>query len=63
MITWIIVTSAIVFGLAFAAAWLFRPDLRERIERPKHGFEHNVRRYDQSFENSDDRRIDRRPSP
>jgi hypothetical protein len=61
MITWIIVTAAIVFGLAFAAAWLFRPDLREWIERPKHGFERNVRRYDQSFDNPDDG-SDRRPS-
>ena len=46
MITNIIVFSAIVFALAFFAAWLARPDLRAWIERPKYRFQANVQSYD-----------------
>ena len=46
MITNIIVFSAIVFALAFFAAWLARPDLRAWIERPKYRFQANVQNYD-----------------
>jgi hypothetical protein len=46
MITDIIVFSAIVFAIAFFAAWLARPDLRAWIERPKYRFQANVQNYD-----------------
>jgi hypothetical protein len=57
----IIVISAIVFGVVFSLAWLLRPTLRERIERPKHGFQASVRRYDQSFQDTADGEEDRNP--
>lgn len=45
--------EAIVFGsaalaLAFVIAWLLRPDLRAWLEQPKHRFQGDVRRYDES---------------
>ena len=46
MITDVIVFSAIVFAVAFFAAWLARPDLRAWIERPKYRFQANVQSYD-----------------
>jgi hypothetical protein len=46
VITDIIVLSAVVFALAFFAAWLVRPDLRAWIERPKYRFQANVQSYD-----------------
>ena len=46
MITDVIVFSAIVFAVAFFAAWLVRPDLRAWIERPKYRFQSNVQSYD-----------------
>ena len=43
-----IVLAAIVCAAVFVAAWLFRPDLRAWIERPKYRFQANVRSYDQA---------------
>jgi len=42
-----IVITCIVCAAVFLAAWLVRPDLRAWIERPKYGFQANVRSYDQ----------------
>jgi hypothetical protein len=42
----IIVGASVVLALAFAAAWLTRPDLRAFIERPKHQFRDDVLEYD-----------------
>jgi hypothetical protein len=47
MIADLIVIGAILFAVVFVAAWLVRPDLRTWIERPKHRFQADVRRYDQ----------------
>ena len=41
-----IVFTAAAATVAFVIAWLIRPDLRAWIERPKHRFQENVRRYD-----------------
>ncbi len=46
MIADIIVVAAVVFALAFLAAWLMRPDLRAWIERPKYRLQANVQSYD-----------------
>lgn len=46
MITDIIVYLSVGLAAAFVVAWALRPDLREWIERPKHLFLENVRRYD-----------------
>jgi len=44
--TGIIVVSVVALAAAFTVAWLVRPDLRDRIERPKHGFLASLERYD-----------------
>ncbi len=46
MITDIVVCVSIGLALVFSIAWALRPDFREWIERPKHLFLENVRRYD-----------------
>jgi hypothetical protein len=46
MITDLIVYLSLGMTVVFAVAWAMRPDLREWIERPKHLFLENVRRYD-----------------
>ena len=46
MITDVIVYLSVGFAMVFAGAWALRPDFREWIERPKHQFLENVRRYD-----------------
>ena len=48
----LVVAAALLLGLAFTAAWLLRPDLRERIERPKHRFHDDVRRYDRGLQDT-----------
>ena len=48
MITDIIVYLSCGFTVVFVAAWVLRPDLRARIERPKYLFLENVQRYDRS---------------
>lgn len=42
----LIVWLSIVFAVAFAAAWLIRPDLRAWLERPKYRFQAHVQDYD-----------------
>lgn len=46
MITDIVVDLSVGLAVVFAVAWAIRPDFREWIERPKHLFLENVRRYD-----------------
>lgn len=46
MITDLIVYLSLGFTVLFVIAWAVRPDLRAWIERPKHRFLENVRRYD-----------------
>jgi hypothetical protein len=48
MIVNLIVFLSILFALVFLVFWLFRPDLRAWIERPKYRFQANVRSYDQA---------------
>lgn len=48
MIAAVIVIGTLVLAVAFCLAWLIRPDVRARIERPKHGFHANVQAYDRS---------------
>ena len=43
----LIVGLALLFTLAFLAAWLLSPRLRAWVERPKYRFQADVRAYDQ----------------
>ncbi len=43
----VIVVLALLFTLAFLAAWLLSPRLRAWVERPKYRFQADVRAYDQ----------------
>ena len=43
----VIVGLALLFTLAFLAAWLISPRLRAWVERPKYRFQADVRAYDQ----------------
>lgn len=43
-----IVGLALVFTLAFLAAWVISPRLRAWIERPKFRFQQNARAYDRA---------------
>ena len=43
----VIVALALLFALAFVAAWLLSPRLRTWVERPKYRFQADVRAYDQ----------------
>ena len=43
----VIVALALLFTLAFLAAWLLSPRLRAWVERPKYRFQVDVRAYDQ----------------
>jgi len=47
--TGVVVAVTVVLAAAFVGVWLLRPDLRRRIERPKHEFEERVRRYDRGL--------------
>jgi len=46
MITDLVVYLSLGLTLGFVVAWALRPDLRAWVERPKHLFLQNVRRYD-----------------
>ena len=46
MITDVIVLLSLVLAAAFSVAWLMRPGLRARIEKPKYRFQENVKHYD-----------------
>ena len=43
----VVVGLALLFTLAFLAAWLLSPRLRAWVERPKYRFQADVRAYDQ----------------
>jgi hypothetical protein len=45
-----IVLIAVVFALAFLAAWIFSPTLRAWVERPKYRFLADVESYDRVIE-------------
>ena len=53
MITAFIVISSLLLAGAFAFAWATRPDLRRRIERPKHLFAAQVQQYDKDLRSTD----------
>ena len=48
MIENVVVFSSIAFAVIFFLVWLFRPDLRTWVERPKYRFQKNVQSYDQT---------------
>ena len=52
MISEFIVISSMILAIAFAIAWITKPDLRQRIERPKHLFAAQLKRYDQQYRES-----------
>ncbi|SVC89125.1 uncharacterized protein METZ01_LOCUS341979 [marine metagenome] len=41
-----------ILAIAFAIAWITKPNLRQRIERPKHLFAEQLKRYDQQYRES-----------
>ena len=45
MITNFIIGSSIILVLAFVIVWLVSPELRRRIESPKHAFQDQLERY------------------
>ena len=45
MISTFIVISSMVLALVFTIVWIARPNLRRRIEAPKHDFLRQVQRY------------------
>lgn len=56
VITDIIVVASALSAVAFIVAWIRRPDLRTRIERPKYTFLEGLERYDrQSRDNPTDK--------
>ena len=48
MMAGVIVFGSAAFAAALLGAWLLRPDLRAWMEQPKHRFQDDVRRYDDS---------------
>ena len=42
----LIVLLTLVFVVVFVVAWIVSPALRAWIERPKYGFQDNLRRYE-----------------
>ena len=44
----VIVLASMAFGAAFLLVWLLRPDVRAWLERPKHRFQDETRRYDRA---------------
>ena len=49
-----IVIASLVLAAVFSIAWLTRPALRERIERPNHRFQDAVRQYDRQCRDGGD---------
>ncbi|MDH4074073.1 MAG: hypothetical protein OEV41_13305 [Gammaproteobacteria bacterium] len=49
MIVEIIILASIALTLAFIVAWLLRPELRRRIEGPKHAFQDQLRAYNRGI--------------
>jgi hypothetical protein len=50
MISAIVIVASLVLAAAFVLAYALRPGLRNEIERPKHWFQDQVRRYDRRLE-------------
>jgi hypothetical protein len=48
MIANIIVFASLALAVAFAVAWIAKPELRAWIERPKYQFQDAVQRYDRA---------------
>lgn len=46
MISAIVIAASIVLAIAFILIFALQPGLREEVERPKHWFVDQVRRYD-----------------
>lgn len=46
MISAIVIVASIVLAVAFVLLLVLNPNLREEVERPKHWFLDQVRRYD-----------------
>ena len=44
----LIVGLAVLFAVAFLAAWIVSPSLRQWVERPKFGFQAALESFDQS---------------
>jgi hypothetical protein len=44
----VIVLGSIALAVAFALGWIASPDLRTRIEEPKHRFLAGIRQYDRN---------------
>jgi hypothetical protein len=61
MMAGVIVFGSVAFAVALVVAWLLRPDLRAWMEQPKHRFQDDVRRYDDSSEASGLSRTRARP--
>jgi len=56
MISSIVIIASLVLAAAFILAWLLRPGLRQEIERPKHWFQDELRRYDQQCKGEQEER-------
>lgn len=54
----LIVWLSVAFAVAFAAAWVWRPDLRAWLERPKYRFQAQVQEYDRHWTTGDGARAD-----
>jgi hypothetical protein len=46
MISSIVIIGSLLLAALFIVAWVLRPGLRREIERPKHWFQDELRRYD-----------------
>jgi hypothetical protein len=46
MISAVVIVASLVLAAAFVLAYVLGPGLRDEIERPKHWFQDQVRRYD-----------------
>jgi hypothetical protein len=45
----VIVFGTVALAVTMVVAWWLRPDLRVWLEQPKHRFQDDVRRYDESY--------------
>ncbi|MGI9205392.1 MAG: hypothetical protein ACR2Q3_15355 [Woeseiaceae bacterium] len=52
MIAAIIVCVSVLFALVFTLAYLLNPELRDQVERPKHAFQDQLRRYNRQDDNA-----------
>jgi hypothetical protein len=45
----VIVFGTVALAVTMVVAWCLRPDLRVWMEQPKHRFQDDLRRYDESY--------------